>query len=77
MQPKRKMSLTIDEGVFRALEQASKERNMAMSHIAQKALVLWLRTETERMMAEGYEDMAEEDHAIAESSFDAQREVVS
>lgn len=77
MQTKRKMSLTIDEALFRGLYRASKEHGMAMSHIAQKALEQWLKAETEKMMAKGYEEMAEEDSAIAENAFDAQREVVS
>lgn len=77
MQTKRKMSFTIDEGVFLSLERASREHGMAMSHIAQKALELWLQTETEMMMAKGYQEMAEEDRAIAERAFDAQREVLT
>jgi hypothetical protein len=77
MQTKRKMSLTINETVFNALERASKEQGMAISHLAQKAIEQWLRAETEKVMAKGYEEMAEEDRAMAERAFDAQREVVS
>jgi hypothetical protein len=77
MHTKRKISLTIDDRVFRALEQASKDRDLAKSHIAQQAFELWLKTDIEMMMAKGYEEMAEEDLAMAESAVEAQKEVVS
>ena len=77
MQTKRKISLTIDEEIVRAIENASRKHNMAKSHIAQKAFELWLKRETETMMAEGYEEMADEDRIMAETTFDAQREIVS
>ncbi len=77
MRTKRKISLTIDDRVYRAIERAAKAQNMAKSHIAQKAFELWLKNETETMMAKGYEEMAGEDHAFAEMSFDAQREIVT
>ena len=77
MQKKRKISLTIDEETIRAIECASKEHNMAKSHIAQKAFELWLKRETETMMAKGYEEMADEDRILAKTTFDAQREIVS
>ena len=72
MQTKRKISLTIDENIFSAIEVASKTHNMAKSHIAQKAFELWLKKETELLMAKGYEEMAEEDQLFAEKAFDAQ-----
>ena len=68
MQKKRKISLTIDEEIVRAIESASKKRNMAKSHVAQKAFELWLKRETETTMAEGYEEMAEEDRILAETT---------
>ena len=77
MQKKRKISLTIDEETVRAIESASKKHNMAKSHIAQKAFELWLKRETEIMMAKGYEEMTEEDRTLAETTFDAQKEIVS
>ena len=77
MQTKRKISFTIDEKIFHAIEIASKKYNMAKSHVAQKALELWLRKETEALMAEGYQEMADEDRAFAETTMDAQREILS
>ncbi len=77
MQTKRKLSLTVDNLIFGALEEASRTYNMAKSHIVQQALKLWLRKETEVLMAKGYEEMAEEDRELAEITFESQREIVS
>lgn len=77
MHTKRKLSLTIDNEIFHALEEASRTYNMAKSHMVQKAIELWLKKETEKLMAKGYEEMAEEDRAMADSTFESQREIVS
>ncbi len=77
MQTKRKLSLTVDNLIFGALEEASRTYNMAKSHIVQQALELWLRRETEALMAKGYEEMAEEDRELAEVAFESQREIIS
>ena len=74
---KSKISLTIDEETIRAIESASQKQRKAKSHIAQKAFELWLKRETELLMAKGYEEMAEEDRTLAETTFDAQKEIVS
>jgi hypothetical protein len=76
MRTKRKVSLTIDEDLYAAIEKASKTLNMAKSQLAQKAFRLWLKAETEVLMAKGYEEMAEEDKAFAEIAFEAQREIL-
>jgi hypothetical protein len=77
MHTKRKISLSVDEEVYHAIETTAKNRNMAMSHVAQKALELWLKRETEALMAQGYEEMANEDLAFSETALDGQREVLS
>jgi len=77
MQTKRKISFTIDEEIFHAIEIAAKKYNMAKSHVAQKALELWFKKETEALMAEGYQKMAEEDRAFAETTINGQREILS
>lgn len=77
MRTKRKLSLTVDNEIFNAIEEASKTYNMAKSHMVQKAIELWLKKETEKLMAKGYEEMAEEDRALAEFTFESQREIVS
>jgi len=74
MGAKRKVSLTIDKDIYAAIEEAAETYQIAKSQLAQEAFRLWLKKETEALMAKGYEEMAEEDKAIAELTFDAQRE---
>lgn len=76
MRTKRKVSLTIDETLYADIEKASKAFNMAKSQLAQEAFRLWLKKETEALMAKGYEEMGEEDKAFAELSYQVQREIL-
>lgn len=76
MRTKRKVSLTIDEDVYTAIDEASKTYRIAKSQLAQDAFKLWLRKETEDLMAKGYEEMNEEDAAMAELAFEAQKETL-
>jgi len=76
MRTKRKISLTIDEDLYAAIEKASTTLNLAKSRVAQEAFRLWLKKETEDLMARGYEEMAEEDNTFADVTFEAQREIV-
>ena len=76
MRTKRKISLTIDEEIYAAIDKASKTLNLAKSQLAQEAFSLWLKKQTESLMAKGYEEMAEEDNAFAEVTFEAQREIL-
>jgi hypothetical protein len=76
MRTKRKVSLTIDEDLYIAIDRASKTHNLAKSQLAQEAFKLWLKKETEALMAKGYEEMAEEDKAFADVTFEAQRETL-
>ena len=76
MRTKRKISLTIDEETYNAIEKASRTRRIAKSQLAQEALCLWLKKETEALMAKGYEEMAEEDEKLAALTFEAQREIL-
>ncbi len=76
MRTKRKLSLTIDENVFQAFEEAAARLRIAKSHLAQKAFQFWLQNETELLMAKGYEDMASEDQAFSEMTFQAQKETL-
>ncbi len=75
MRTKRKVSLTIDEETYKAIEKASKTNRIAKSQLAQEAFSLWLKKETEALMAKGYEEMAKEDEAFAELTFEGQREI--
>ena len=76
MRTKRKVSLTIDEDLYAAIEKASKTLNLAKSQLAQEAFSLWLEKETAALMAKGYEEMAEEDKAFADVTFEAQKEIL-
>ena len=76
MRTKTKVSLTIDTELLQAIEKAAKACNMAKSHLAQEALILWLRKKTEASMAEGYSEMAKEDKKFADMAFQAQKEIL-
>jgi hypothetical protein len=76
MRTKRKVSLTIDESLYADIEKASKSFNMAISQLAQEAFRLWLKKETEALMAKSYEEMGEEDKAFADLTSQAQRETL-
>ena len=76
MRTKRKVSLTIDEEIYAAISKASKTLNLAKSQLAQEAFSLWLKKQTETLMAKGYEEMAEEDKAFTDVAFEAQREIL-
>jgi hypothetical protein len=76
MRTKKKVSLTIHEGVYDDIKRASEVQNVAKSQIAEEALRFWLKKETDALMAKGYEDMAEEDEEMAAMAFEAQRETL-
>lgn len=73
---KKKVSLTLDEDLCAEIEKAAKTLNMPKSQLAQKAFRLWLEKETEALMAKGYEEMAKEDKALADFTFQAQKEIL-
>ena len=77
MRNKRRISVTIDEEILKAIERGSKTFNMAKSQLAQEALRLWLKKKTEELMARWYIEMAEEDKEFAEVTFEAQKEILS
>jgi len=76
MRTKRKVSLTIDEDLYEAIDKASKMLKMAKSQLAQEAFSLWLKKETEALMAKGYEEMAEEDKVFSDVTLQAQGEIL-
>jgi hypothetical protein len=76
MRRKRKVSLSIDEDLYLEIDKASRAFKTAKSQLAQKAFRLWLKQETEALMAKGYEEMAEEDEAFADLTSRAQREIL-
>jgi len=76
MRTKTKVSFTIDADIYAAIDKASKTLNLAKSQLAQEAFSLWLKKQTESLMAKGYDEMAEEDRAFADVTFEAQREIL-
>jgi len=76
MRTKKKVSLTIDEDIYAAIDKASKTFNLAKSQLAQEAFSLWLKKQTEALMAKGYEEMADEDEVFADVTFEAQSEIL-
>jgi metal-responsive CopG/Arc/MetJ family transcriptional regulator len=75
MQTKRKITITLDEGLLEEVEKASKRFNMSRSHLAEESLSLWLKKKTESLMEKGYREMAEEDREFSKLTFDAQMEI--
>jgi hypothetical protein len=76
MPRKRKLSITIDEETSIAIDRASKAYHMPKSQLARQAFRIWLKKQTQELMAKGYEEMAKEDKEFAELSLDAQREIL-
>lgn len=76
MRTKKKVSLTIDGDLYISIEKAAKTLNMAKSHLAQEAFRLWLKNKTDEFMAQGYEEMMDEDKEFAELATQAQREIL-
>lgn len=76
MGTKTKLSVTIDEETLVAIDKASKAYHVSKSRLAQEAFKLWLKKQTQELMAKGYEEMAKEDKEFAKLSFEAQREIL-
>lgn len=76
MQTKKKITITIDEGLCEAIDQAAKRFNMARSRLAQESFSLWLEKKTEALMAEGYREMSEEDRKFSDLTLGAQKEIL-
>ena len=76
MRTKRKLSVTVDEDIFQAVDKAAKACDMAKSQVAQEAFKLWIKRRTRDLMAKGYEEMAKEDQDFAELAMQAQREIL-
>jgi metal-responsive CopG/Arc/MetJ family transcriptional regulator len=77
MRTKKKISVTIDAEIFEAIEKAAETCNIAKSRLAQEAFRLWLKKRTEELMAAGYIEMAREDGEFADTTLDAQKEILS
>lgn len=76
MRRKRKLSITIDEETSIAIDRVSKLYHVPKSQLAREAFRMWLKKQTQELMAKGYEEMAKEDKEFAELSFQAQWEIL-
>jgi len=63
--------------IVEAIEDAAKTCNMAKSQLTEEALRLWFKKRTQESMAAGYVEMAREDREFADTTFDAQKEILS
>lgn len=75
MRTKKKITITIDEETYNAVDRASQDLKIPRSQLAQEALSLWLKRQTEDLMGHGYREMAEEDRRFSEMTLEAQREI--
>ncbi|MCD6571551.1 MAG: hypothetical protein J7L53_12700 [Deltaproteobacteria bacterium] len=76
MRTKRKLSVSIDKALLIEIDRAAKTLKVAKSQLAEEAFKLWLKKQTQRLMAEGYEAMAKEDRDFSELTFEAQKEIL-
>ena len=76
MRRKGKSSMTIDEEMSIAGDRASEAYHVPKSQIARESFKIWLKKQTQELMAKGYEEMAKEDKESAELFFEAQSEIL-
>jgi metal-responsive CopG/Arc/MetJ family transcriptional regulator len=76
MASKVKVTVSVDEGLVRALARASRRRRKPRSQLVEEALQLWHRAELHEALKKGYRAMAREDRATAERDLAATREVL-
>ena len=66
MPHKLKVTLSLDEDLVEELERTSRETKKSRSRLVQEALELWRRKELQIKLAQGYQEMAEENLETAE-----------
>jgi metal-responsive CopG/Arc/MetJ family transcriptional regulator len=67
MASKVKVTVSVDQDLIRELGKVSRQTGQPRSRLVEEALHLWRRRQLERALKEGYEAMAREDRATAES----------
>jgi len=68
---KLKVTLSLDEDLVEELERTSRETKKSRSHLVQEALKLWRRKELQTKLAQGYQEMADENVETAEQGLSA------
>lgn len=76
MASKVKVTVSVDEGLVRALAGASRRSRKPRSQLVEEALRLWQRMQLRQALKEGYQAMAKEDRATAERHLRAGWEVL-
>ena len=71
MPHKLKVTLSLDEDIVEELERTSRETKKSRSRLVQEALELWRRKELQTKLAQGYQEMAEENLETAEQGLSA------
>ncbi|HNR64984.1 MAG TPA: hypothetical protein PKJ95_01680 [Atribacterota bacterium] len=76
MKNKRKLSITIDNRLWKEVDQTSRTKKYSKSRLTEEALKLWFKKEREDLMAKGYKEMAEEGQRFIDITLEAQKEVL-
>ena len=71
MPHKLKVTLSLDEDLVEELERTSRETKKSRSRLVQEALKLWRRKELQTKLAQGYQEMADENVETAEQGLAA------
>ena len=71
MPHKLKVTLSLDEDLVEELERTSRETKKSRSRLVQEALKLWRRKELQTKLAQGYQEMADENVETAEQGLSA------
>jgi metal-responsive CopG/Arc/MetJ family transcriptional regulator len=61
-----KLTLSLNEDVVAALDNASRQSKRSRSRLVEEAIRLWRRKELQESLAQGYRAMADEDRKTAE-----------
>ena len=76
MKNKRKLSITIDNKLWKEVDQTSRAKKYSKSRLTEEALKLWFKKEREELMAKGYKEMAGEGQRFIDMTLEAQKEVL-
>ncbi len=71
MPNKLKVTLSLDEDLVEELERTSRQTKKTRSRLVQEALQAWRRKELQDKLAQGYQEMADENLETAEQGLSA------
>jgi metal-responsive CopG/Arc/MetJ family transcriptional regulator len=76
MSSKVKITLSLEEGLVKELEEIGRVKRTPRSRLVEEALRFWRRSLLEQQLKDGYQSMAIEDRATAERNLAAGWEIV-